>query len=121
MKLALYVVAPWFATLLYWSMVASCLQAPLEIEPAARVVVAWDPRGCGPPHRVAVELEDDDGARSSGSVPCVLGGLSLDVPQLGIYRGRAYAWVAGEPARSITSIHLVVDEPVVRWLIETPR
>jgi hypothetical protein len=38
-----------------------------------------------------------------------------------VYVGRVYAWTAGEPIRSITPVRLDVDEPIVHWLVATPR
>lgn len=102
---------------------AACL-APdpdeLDVEPAARVVIAWDPLACGDPHRVAVELEDDAGVPVSTSTVCHSGSASVDVRHFGIYRGRVYAWSAGE-IRGELPMQLAVDAPVVRWFIETPR
>jgi hypothetical protein len=87
----------------------------------AKIVVQWDPLACGTPHRIAVELEDEEGLPLSSSAPCALGGLSFGAPHLGVYVGRAYAWTAGQPIRSITPVRIVVDEPVVRWIVETPQ
>lgn len=98
---------------------------PPDIDPQARLVAAWDPLLCGEPHRVAFELEDERGAKFSRSVPCQLGGMSLDVPHWGIYRGRIYAWElqASDTAeiRSVVSVRLEIDSPVVHWYVETPR
>jgi hypothetical protein len=100
----------------------ACIDAPLPPGPAvARLVTAWDPLACGDPHRVVVELEDEDGAALSASVPCNLGGLTLDVPHFGSYRGRIYAWALAAPIRSITPIELSIDEPIVHWQVPTPR
>jgi hypothetical protein len=99
-----------------------CLDAPLEPGPAAaRLVAGWDPLGCGEPHRVAIELEDDRGDRLSASTPCNLGALTVDVDQFGTYRGRIYAWVLGAPIRSITLLDLTIDQPIVRWFGATPQ
>jgi hypothetical protein len=120
MRLVVWIGSPWLATLVFWLAFGGCLDGPAPDTPAsARVVVSWDPRACGPPHRVAVELEDDDGAPISRSVPCGLGGVALDAPHFGIYRGRIYAWDAGA-IRSVTPVYLAVDEPVVRWFVATP-
>lgn len=109
------------ATLLFWSALVACIDAPAsESPPSARIIVQWDPRACGAPHRVAVELEDEAGAPIAASVPCGLGSVVLEAPHVGIYWGRVYAWRAGEPIRSVTPVRLYVDEPVVRWLIATP-
>jgi hypothetical protein len=120
MRFVVWIGSPWLATLGFWLAFGACVDAGVpEPPPAARVVVSWDPRACGPPHRVAVELEDEDGARVSRSVPCELGGLALDAPHWGIYRGRIYAWEAGA-IRSVTPVYLAIDEPVVRWFVATP-
>lgn len=87
----------------------------------ARVVVYWDPLSCGEPHRVAVALEDDSGAQVSGSVPCALGELALDVPHFGTYHGWSYARAVGQATRSFAPIDVAVDATVVRQPIETPR
>ena len=99
----------------------ACLDAPsFETPPSARIVVSWDPRACGAPHRIAVELEDEAGLPLSSSVPCALGSLALEAPHFGVYLGRVYAWTADQPIRSITPVRLDVDEPIVRWLVATP-
>jgi hypothetical protein len=87
----------------------------------ARLIVAWDPLDCGAPHRVAVELADDDGVGVSASTPCSLGGLSVDVAHLGRYRGRIYAWASAAPLRSEAPIDVAIDQPIVRWTAATPR
>lgn len=77
---------------------------------------------CGDPHRVAIELEDEDGVLVSGSVPCSHGMLALDVRHLGFYFGRAYAWSLEPPTvRSVMPLRLAVDEPLVRWWVQTPQ
>ena len=99
----------------------ACIDSPLPEDPAiARVIVSWDPLACGEPHRVAAELEDQDGVKISSSTPCTAGSLTLDARHFGVYYGRVYAWEAGEDIRSITAVRLIVDEPVMRWLIATP-
>ncbi|HWU91106.1 MAG TPA: hypothetical protein VN253_27760 [Kofleriaceae bacterium] len=110
------------ATLLFWSALAACLDHPsFESPPTARIVVQWDPLACGSPHRIAVELEDEDGTPLSSSVPCALGGLAIQAPHFGVYLGRVYAWTAGAPIRSVTPVRLYVDEPIVRWVVATPE
>lgn len=102
--------------------VSGCLDQPLPASPgAARLIVGWDPLGCGEPHRVALELEADSGAKLAASAPCNLGSLSLPISQFGIYRGRIYAWTLGAPIRSIMAVELTVDEPIVEWFVATPR
>jgi len=121
MRLAILVAPPWLATLVFWSTFVACIDAPLDEDPpVARVVIAWDPLACGEPHRVAVELEDEAGARASTSTPCTTGGATLDLPHLGVYRGRIYAWTADEQARAVTSARLAVDASIVRWWVATP-
>ena len=123
-KLASWVVLPSVAGVLFWLVFASCVIAPPEDPPppAARIVISWDPRACGEPHRVVVELEDEDGIGVTSSVPCVIGAITLDAPRWGVYRGRFYAtWAGDEPVRSVTPITLAVDAPIVRWqLAATP-
>lgn len=123
MRLAALVLSPWFATVLYWLCFTACIDAPMsEVdEPSiARVVVEWDPLACGPPHRVAVELEDHAGVKLAASTPCAAGSLAIDAPHFGLYYGRVYAWEAGEEIRSVVPVRLTVDAPIVRWLIATP-
>jgi hypothetical protein len=101
---------------------AGCLDAPLDPGPAAaRLVIAWDPLACGEPHRVVVELEDDNGAPRSASTPCNLGGLTVDVARFGVYRGRIYAWALDAPVRSVAPLEVTIDEPIVQWHVATPR
>lgn len=100
----------------------SCIDSPLpDPEPQARIVAAWDPLACGDPHRVVVELEDDLGIPISRSVPCELGGVSLDVPHWGVWRGRIYAWRTGPDIRSVVSVRIDVDSPIIHWFVDTPQ
>jgi hypothetical protein len=100
----------------------ACIDAPLEPSaPFARLVAAWDPLACGDPHRVVVELYDDDGAGASSSTPCNLGGLTVDVAHFGAYRGRIYAWALGAAIRSEAAIDVTIDRPIVHLTVETPR
>jgi hypothetical protein len=115
------VLTPWIATALFWLAFTACIDSPMPDDPPlARVIVAWDPLACGEPHRVAVELEDQDGIKLSSSTPCNAGSVTIDAQHFGLYYGRVYAWEAGEDIRSITPVRLLVDEPVMRWLIATP-
>lgn len=101
---------------------AGCLDQPLPRGPAeARLVVGWDPLGCGEPHRVALELEDEDGAHVAASTPCNLGAITVDLGKLGVYRGRVYAWALAAPVRSEMPLEISVDEAIVHWHVETPR
>ena len=105
--------------LLVW---IGCVDSPLpQGPPASKIVAAWDPLSCGDPHRVAVELEDTAGAPISASTNCNVGSLALDAPHFDVYRGRIYAWQLGTGERSTQDVHLVVDEPIVRWDVATPR
>jgi hypothetical protein len=112
---------PLFAAAALWSLLAACIDTP----PApgmvvARLVAVWDPLACGAPHRVVLELEDDGGELRSASMPCNLGGLTVDVPHLGRYQGRIYAWALDAPVRSVTPVEVMVDQPIVQWFVETP-
>jgi len=121
-SLILLLSSPLFVAGLTWVGFAACIDEPLPPGPAvARLVTAWDPLGCGEPHRVAVELEDDRGAAFAASAPCNLGGLTLDLPAFGVYRGRIYAWALGVPIHSAVAVELMIDAPIVRWVAETPR
>lgn len=110
-------------TLATIALLTGCVDEPFipDIEPPARVVTWWDPVECGEPHRVVVELEDDLGVPYSRSAPCEVGSITLDVGQWGVYRGRVYAWNVGPEIRSVLSVRLDVDAPVVQWYVDTPR
>lgn len=89
--------------------------------PAARILASWDPFACKDDHqRVVVELEDDAGIGIASSASCRVGRLTLDAPVWGVYRGRVYTWVLGEPIRSIVPVLLTVDAEVVHWTLVTP-
>jgi len=93
------------------SVLASCIDAPYEPPPlpaVARVVASWDPLACGERSRVVLELEDESGAKLARSVPCALGGISLDVAHYGVYFGTPGAE------------RLIVDEPMVYWQVSVP-
>jgi hypothetical protein len=114
------------ATGVFWSCfgacVVGCVDTPLpDIEPQARVVATWDPLLCGEPHRVVIELEDDDGRMLSRSAPCDAAGITIDIERWGIYRGRIYAWTYGPEIRSVSQVRLEVDAPIVLWTVDTPR
>lgn len=94
---------------------------PLDAAPQGRLVAVWDPLACGDSHRVVLELEDFDGAGVSRSVPCELGGITLDVVHWGVYRGRIYAWTPTTNAYSIVAVRIDIDAEVVYWNVETPR
>jgi hypothetical protein len=124
MRCLVSILSPCALSLLFWLGFIACIDAPLpDNPPASRIVTTWDPLECGGPHRVVVELEDDGGIEISASAPCSRGMVTLDAPHFGIYRGRIYAWeldVAGH-IRSVMSIRLAVDEPIVRWWVATPK
>ena len=121
MRLFALIAPPVLVSLLFWSAFVACIDGPVpEASPGARIVVSWDPLACGAPHRVAIELADEEGVPISASAPCALGGLALEAPHLGVYLGRVYAWTAGQPIRSIMPVRLYVDEPIVRWVVATP-
>src|SRR5678809_1212655 len=77
-------------TTAFWLIFGTCVSGcivdmePPNHEPLARLVAVWDPLACGDPHRVVVELEDEDGVDVSGSAPCTIGGITLDLPGWGI-------------------------------------
>ena len=122
MRFSIYPCSSLFLAVLLVASAGACIDAPLPPGPAvARLVAVWDPLACGDPHRVVVELEDEDGAALSASTPCNLGSLTLDVSHFGSYRGRIYAWALAAPIRSITPIELSIDEPIVHWEVPTPR
>lgn len=108
-----------------WLIVVSasaCIDEPLApAPPLARLVVSWDPLACGPPHRVALELEDEVGGSQSAAGPCQLGALAVDVSHHGVHRGRLYSPVAGGPSRSVVPLELVIDAPIVHCHVATPR
>jgi hypothetical protein len=101
---------------------SGCIDAPFpDIEPQARLIAVWDPVACDEPHRVAIELEDELGILLSTSVPCELGGATIDVRTWGVYRGRIYAWDLGPEIRSVLSVRIEIDAPIIHWYVDTPR
>ncbi|MEJ7600848.1 MAG: hypothetical protein WKG01_23285 [Kofleriaceae bacterium] len=124
MRFLILIFTPWLATLAFWFLFVACIDQPMPpSEPLARILTIWDPLACGEPHRVVIELEDEDGENISGSTPCAVGSLALDAPHLGVYWGRIYAWQleADPQMRSVMPFRLAVDDPVVRGLVATPR
>jgi hypothetical protein len=120
-SLLVFLCSPLLATAVLWTVFAACVDEPLPPSaPLARLVAAWDPLACGPPHRVVLELDGDDDTYAV-SVPCNLGGLAIDVSHFGTYRGRIYAWAPDAAIRSITAVDLSIDQPLVHWFIATPR
>src|SRR5512146_180969 len=95
---SIWIVSTLAATLGFWTCFGACVDAPAPPPlPQARIVAAWDPLACGEePHRVVVELVDEAGAPLSVSAPCTIGGLTIDAPHFGVYRGRVYAWTLAE-------------------------
>jgi len=122
MKLVPLIALPSVACVLFWSAFTACViePPPDPPPPAARIVLAWDPAGCVDPHRVVVELEDEDGIDISSSAPCWLGAVTLDAPSWGIYRGRFYSWVLDQPISDVRRIEITVDAPIVRWQLSPP-
>ena len=120
-SLVVWIGSPWLFTLCFWACFGACIDAPIAPSPpTARIVAAWDPLACGDPHRVVVELADDEGAQLGASVPCALGGLVLDAPHFGSYRGRVYAWLVGAAIRSESPAELEIADPIVHWELVTP-
>lgn len=135
------------ATIAFWSIFGACVDAsdasrasdasdPSDAPPpdgrVVRAIVSWDPRPCGAPHRVIVELDDPGGGEPmAASVPCALGEVTLDAPHPGVYEGRAYAWssgaappatdATGSSASALVPLIVVLDAPVTRWEVATPR
>lgn len=113
--------SPLLVAIAAWTVFAACLDAPADRAPSlARLVVAWDPLACGAPHRIAVELSDDDGAAVSASTPCNLGALTVDIAHYGSYRGQIYAWALDAPMRSVSPLDIEIDQPIVRREVATP-
>lgn len=113
--------SPLVAAAAVWSALSACIDQPPEAGAAvARLVAAWDPLACGDPHRVVLELDDGAGEGRSVSAPCNLGGLTVDLPHLGSYQGRIYAWALGAPVRSEAPVEVTIDQPVVQWFVATP-
>lgn len=99
----------------------ACVDQPLPPDPpAARLVVSWDPLSCGPPHRVALDLVDDGGDEVSKSAPCEIGSLSVDMPALGAFHGKVYAWAPDTPPDDSAAMDLSLDvsPPVTAWELE---
>ncbi len=120
-----FLVAVIVLSLLWLVLAGGCVDEPLgDPDPQSRVVAMWDPRACGEPHRVVIELEDHLGVPASKSVPCEIGGVTVAVRHWGVYHGRIYAWRLGPDAseiRSIIPVRLEIDAPVIYWFVETPR
>jgi hypothetical protein len=120
-SLLLLLCSPLVATVIVWTSLVACVDAPpAGPPPVARLVAAWDPLACGEPHRVVIELEDEYGARAATSAPCNLGGLTLDVAHFGSYHGRIYAWALDASVRSVVPIDVVIDQPIIHWSVATP-
>ncbi|MEO6774479.1 MAG: hypothetical protein ABI467_15915 [Kofleriaceae bacterium] len=109
-------------TIAFWTCFGACVDTPMADDPPqAKIVASWDPLQCGAPHRVAVALADDAGTALSSSTICETGGLTLDAPHLGTWHGRIYAWTLGVGEHATEPVTLAVDEPIVRWQVDTPR
>jgi len=123
MRLLVWISSPIVLSLAFWCSFVACIDGPVpDVPPASRIVAAWDPRQCGEPHRVVMELEDEAGVRLSTSARCELGTLALDAPHFGVYRGRLYAWELEHEVeiRSVMAVTMAVDEPIVRWWLTAP-
>jgi hypothetical protein len=109
----------WTATSIAVVECCGCIDLPMTTAPPPRieVIASWDVRQCRAPQRIAVELVNDAGARVSRAAPCASGAMTLDVPELGAYRGRVYAWQLGSAAGSAAgdAVELDVDASVTRW------
>ncbi|MGE0868152.1 MAG: hypothetical protein AB7P03_06315 [Kofleriaceae bacterium] len=118
-----FVLAPALLTAAFWSTFSACITdiPDPHVPPAVDLVVSWDPALCGAPHRVVIELEADSGSQLSSSTLCAIGQLAMAIPELGVYRGRVFAWELGQPIRSITPVTMTLDTRLVRWEIVTPR
>ena len=115
------VLLPWLCAVAFWFAFGACVaNVPDEPEPVSRLIASWDPLGCGEPHRVVLELEDEDGNPITSSTPCWLGGLAVDLPRWGWYTGRIYTWVLDQPIRSIRNVTIAVDAAIIRWQVITP-
>ena len=124
-SVAISVATPLGALLAFWAcfgaMVGGCIDAPTDPpEPQAQLFAHWDPLGCGEPHRVVIDLEDEGGAPLTGSAPCNRGGVTLDVAHYGTYRGRIYALELGMPPRDAIAVQLTIDSRVVQWEVAAP-
>ena len=85
---------------------AACADQPLPPDPPSPIVVAsWDPFACT--GRVEVSLAGSAG-EVTGSSPCALGELVLDVPGFGAYRARVDDRV----------VDLVVGQAVVELAVD---
>jgi hypothetical protein len=69
---------------------------------------------------VVLTLEDADGAVSQSAGPCALGGLVIDLPHQGRYRGGFAAEPAGGAAAREVAVDLVIDRDEVRWRLAPP-
>ncbi len=116
------ILAPWLFTFAFWTLFGACIaEVPDEPEPVSRLLASWDPLACGEPHRVVLELEDEAGNPISASTPCWLGGLAVDLPRWGWYTAKIYSWVLDQPIRSVKTVTLAIDAPIVRWQVITPQ
>ena len=112
----------WLACLMFWTLFGACVdQPPPPAAPLARLVAAWDATTCNDPHRVAIELYDDDGVELARSAPCAIGMVQIDVPHLGAYHGRVYGWALGGAIANEADVDIDVDQQIVHWeLASTP-
>jgi hypothetical protein len=116
-----WIIAPVAASALFWSIFGACVSTGVPADPPeSKLVASWDPLACGEPHRVVLELVDEDEQPVTSSAPCALGSLTLELPHFGTFTGRVYSWELGKPVRSIAPVEIVAEEPVVRWRVTTP-
>jgi hypothetical protein len=105
-----------------WSYVACNEEAVTpDATVQSQLTVSWDARGCGHPHDVVLELEDDAGADLTVSAPCDAGSLVLDVQHFGVYRGHIYARTPPEQAKKGPEVRVDVDAPQIHRQVPTPR
>ena len=116
----------------FWAGFGACVDIAAPEPPVpARVLVGWEPRECGAPHRIRIALAAvADDARVARSVPCALGWMALDVPHVGDYDARVGPEATGTaPAGSAdaaledsqaTTYRLALTAPIVRWTLDAP-
>jgi hypothetical protein len=111
-------VPPIVGAVVCWVLFAACVDHPLDpAPPRVRLEVGWDPLACRVEHRVRLTLVDEVGEAATASVPCVLGGMVLELTHGGAYLARFVdeprAAGAGEGVE-----YAVVVGGEVRWRLE---
>jgi hypothetical protein len=102
------------------ALVGGCASTlPAEPSSPPRVLVSWDLRACGAPHRVRVTLDAEDGEAFVGLAPCALGGVAIDVPRSGWYLG-VLARDEDVPTAGEPRVAIAVDRAIVDWSIGAP-